>query len=414
MSNSPNKEKSNKFEDLLIVLIKYRRIIVINVLIITIAAIVASLLIPNKYTSTASFISPKKKGGLFGDIAGFSSTIKDLSKTLGGRLGTVSDEAYNYLVILQSRTASEMMIKKFNLREVYEIDKDKPFENVINELEDHVDFNIEDEGNIVVTVTDKSSKRAADMANYYVQILNELSIQLSVTESKNNREFIEKRFFQVQNDIVKLEDSLKEFSKNYNVLEMKEQMKAAITVAAELQAKAEVAKIERDLLKLNYGENNPLVEQADLKVSEINKLLSSMKFGEDKNLKSSLNLFIPFENVPETGIKYVRLMRDYEIQNKLLEFMYPIYEQARIEEQKDIPVVLVVDKAIPAEKKSSPKRTLIVIAAFLLSFFFSSGYVLIKDSYNSLQKDEERYTKIKRGIIEPLKSSFRIRKSISK
>ena len=67
---------------------------------------------------------------------------------------------------------------------------------------------------------------------------------------------------------------------------------------------------------------------------------------------------------------YVRLMRDYEIQNKLLEFIYPIYEQARIEEQKDMPVVLVVDTAIPPQKKSSPKRVLIVIGAFLISFFF--------------------------------------------
>lgn len=91
----------------------------------------------------------------------------------------------------------------------------------------------------------------------------------------------------------------------------------------------------------------------------------TLKFGENKNLKSSLNLFIPFEKIPETGVAYVRLMRDYEyLENKLLEFLYPIYEQARIEEQKDIPVVLVVDKAIAPQKKSAPKRALIVAVCF--------------------------------------------------
>ena len=414
MANNPSEEKSNKFEDLLIVLVKYRKLIIINVVVVTLASLIISLIIPNRYTSVTSFISPKKKGGLFGDITGFSSTIKDLSRTLGGRVGSVSDEAYNYLVVLQSRTASEKMINKFDLRKVYEIDKDKPFENVVNELKDNSEFHIADEGNIIVSVTDKSPLRASEMANYYVQILNELSTELSVTESKNNREFIEKRFFQVQDDIVRIEDSLKNFSKKYNVLEMKEQMKAAITVAAELQAKAEVAKIERDLLKINLGEDNPLVQQADLKVIEINKRLTSMNFGEDENLSSSLNLFIPFQNVPETGIKYVRLMRDYEIQNKLLEFIYPVYEQARIEEQKNIPVVLVVDKAIKPEKKSSPKRSLIVIGSLLLSFFFSLGYVLIKESYSSLKLDEGRYNKVKKGIVDPLKDSFKFWKSKSK
>lgn len=410
MSNSPDKEKTKKFEDLLIVLVKYRRTIFINVLIITIAAIVISLIMPNRYTATTSFISPKKKGGLFGDIAGFSSTIKDLSKTLGGRLGTVSDEAYNYLVILQSRTASEKVIKEFNLREVYEIDEDKPYEDVIKELESNVDFNIEDEGNIVISVTDEVPKRAAEMANYYVQIVNEMSVEFGVTESRNNRKFIEKRFFQAQRDISSIEDSLQNFSKKYNVLAMEEQIKAAIEVAAKVKAELEIAKLEYTILVRNYGEDNPIVHDAKLKVTELNKQLANLKFGEDKNLKSSLNLFVPFEKVPETGVMYVRLMRDYEIQNKLLEFIYPIYEQAKIEEQKDMPVVLVVDEAKPPQKKSSPKRTLIVIGAFLISFFFSLGYVLIKESYITVQSDEARFKRIKEGILDPLKSTFRSKK----
>ena len=411
MSNSPDKEKTKKFEDLLIVLVKYRRTIFINVLIITIASVIISLLIPNKYTATSSFISPKKKGGVFGDIAGFSSTIKDLSKTLGGRLGTVTDEAYNYLVILQSRTASEKVIKKFNLREVYEIDEDKPYEDVIKELDSNVDFNIEDEGNIVISVTDEVPKRSSEMANYYVQIVNEMSVELGVTESRNNRQFIEKRFIQAQTDIANIEDSLENFSRKYNVMALEEQMKAAIEVAAKVKAELEIAKLEQTILLRNYGEDSPIVKDASLKVSELNNQLANLKFGEDKNLKSSLNLFVPFEKVPETGVMYVRLMRDYEIQNKLLEFIYPIYEQARIEEQKDMPVVLVVDEAISPQKKSSPKRTLIVIGAFLISFFVSLGYVLITETYRTVQSDEERFKKIKEGILDPLKFSFRSKKS---
>ena len=400
----------NKLEDFLIVLVKYKKSITVNVVVITVAAIIISLIMHNRYTAVASFISPKKQGGLFGNISGFSSTIKDLSKTLGG-IGGVSDETYNYLVILNSRTASERIINKFNLREVYDIDKDKPYEDVINELENNVEFHMEDEGNITISVKDKSPQRAAEMANYYILILNEISTKLSVTEARNNREFIEKRFFQLQTDIANIEDSLENFSRKYNVLEMKEQMKAEITAAAELKAKTEIAKIEKDILKSNYGDDNPLVYQAEIRVNELNKRLTSMKFGEDDNLKSSLNLFIPFEKVPETGIEYVKLMRNYEIQTKILEFIYPMYEQAKMEEQKDTPVVLVVDKAIPPEKKSSPKRTLTNEVAFLLSFFFSVGFVLIKESYSSLQADENRYKKIKNGIIEPLKAALRFKKN---
>lgn len=403
MNEHNDSENVKRFEDFLIILLKYKRIIFINVIIVTLAAVIISLILPNKYTAQASFISPKKKGGLFGDIAGFSSTISNISKVLGGRLGTVTEDAYNYLVLLQSRTAALKVIDKFNLREVYEIDDKKPIEDVLDELDNNVKFNVEDEGNIVISVTDRSPQRASEMANYYVQILNEMSIDLSIKEAKNNREFIEKRFFEIQDTIKFLEDSLKKFSKNYNVLEIQEQVKGAITVAAQLKAEVELAKIERDLLKNNLGESHPLVVQSELKLKELNKRLGAMKFGEDQNLKSSINFFIPFEKIPETGVLYLRLMRDYEIQNKLLEFIYPIYEQAKIEEQKNIPVVVVVDQAIPPEKKSSPKRTLIVVASFLLSLFFSIAYVLVKNSFDEMKNDENRYQKIKTGILDHFK-----------
>lgn len=403
MNELNDSQNEKRFEDLLIILLKYKRIIFINVIIVTLAAVIISLILPNKYTAQASFISPKKKGGLFGDIAGFSSTISNISKVLGGRLGTVTEDAYNYLVLLQSRTASLKVIDKFNLREVYEIDDKKPIEDVLDELDNNVKFNVEDEGNIVISVTDRSPQRASEMANYYVQILNEMSIDLSIKEAKNNREFIEKRFFEIQDTIKFIEDSLKKFSRNYNVLEIQEQVKGAITVAAQLKAEVELAKIERDLLKNNLGESHPLVVQSEMKLKELNKRLSTMKFGEDQNLKSSINFFIPFEKIPETGVLYLRLMRDYEIQNKLLEFIYPIYEQAKIEEQKNIPVVVVVDQAIPPEKKSSPKRTLIVVASFLLSLIFSIAYVLVKNSFDEMKNDENRYQKIKTGILDHFK-----------
>ncbi len=400
-----------KFEDFLILLIKYRKTIITNVLVVTILAIIVSLLMVKEYTAVASVIPPKNKSGLFGDISSFSSTIQNITKSLGGRLGNVSEEAYNYLAILKSRTASEDLIKKFNLRKVYDIDTAKPYEYVIKALQNNVDFNVEDEGNILISVTDKSPDRAAEMANYYVKVLNEVSTRLGVTEARDNREFIGKRFKEIQNNISNLEDSLKDFGEKYNVLAMDEQMKAEITAAAELKALLEQTKIERYVLINNYGANSPLVEQVTLKIQELDKRLSIMKYGNDKDLKSAASLFIPFKNVPDIGVKYLRLKRDYESQTKLLQFIYPMYEQAKIEEQRDTPAVLVLDKAIPPQKKSSPKRAIIVIVSFLLSFMFSIVFVIVKDSYSNMQVDEIRYSKIKNGIINPAKNFFKFKKN---
>ncbi len=395
-------EKSDKFLELVGLILKYKKTIIINVLVITISAMIISLLIPNEYTAKASFIAPKKKSGMLGELMGFSSAVSNLQKVLSSRLGNVSEEAYNYLVILQSRTVALRVIEKFDLRKVYKISDKKPFEDVIKELENNVKFNVEDEGNIVISVTDKSPKRAAEIANYYIQLLNEYSIELGNQEAKNNREFIEKRVFQIKDTLKVIEDSLKKFSKVYNVLEMQEQVKQGIFVAAEIKAELELAKIQKDLLAMTYGFNHPLVIQSNFKVEELSKRLKSMKFGED-DIRSALGFLIPFEKIPEISIQYLRLRRDFEIFNKLLEFLYPIYEQAKIEELKNIPVVVVVDKAIPPQKKSYPKRILITVAAFIASFFFSLIYIRIISYFEDIKNNEKRYAIFKYTIIDNLR-----------
>jgi len=400
--NSQELEQKS-FIDFLIILVKWRKLIILNVVIITLSAVIISLIMPKWYTSTANILPPKNTGGLLGSISGFSSTIKDLSKTLG-RLGTTSEEAYNYLAILQSRTYFEKVINKFNLREVYKFDPDDPIEEIIDELESNVKFNVEDEGNITIKVTDKDPKRAAAMANYFVQILNEISIELGTIEAKNNREFIEKRYLQVLKDLKNVEDSLRYFSEKFSVYSIEDQTKAAIKAAADIKAQIELQKIEYELLSRNYGNDHPLVLEKKLMINELQNRLKTMKFGESNLTSSSLSLYTPFSQLPEVGIEYLRLMREYELQGKLLEFILPVYEQAKIEEKKDIPVCVVLDKAVPAQKKSYPKRVIIVVASFAGSLFLSIILALFLEKLSNLPHDAEKYKKITEGIFIPLKS----------
>jgi len=407
MENLNRPVKSEKtFSDFLIVLLKWRKTIILNVFIVSLIAIAVSFMLDKWYTSTANIIPPKSKSGLLGDIGNVSSTIKDLSKTLG-RLGTTSTEAYDYLAILQSRRTFDKVIKKFNLREVYEFDSDDYIEEVIEELDNNVEMNVEDEGNITIKVTDKSPQRAAEMANYFVELLNEISIELGTFEAKNNREFIERRYFQVLTDLKNSEDSLKIFSQKYSIYSIAEQTKAAISAAAELKAMIEVQEIELELAKKTYGNDSPLIMDKKVIIAEMKKRLNSMNV-TDNSKDSDVTLFTPFSQIPEVGVKYLRYRREFELQTKLLEFILPVYEQAKIEEKKNIPVCLVLDAAVPAEKKSAPKRVIIVVASFLVSLFLSILLALFLESLNNLRGDESRYKKINDGIFIPLKRMFLI------
>ena len=61
--------------------------------------------------------------------------------------------------------------------------------------------------------------------------------------------------------------------------------------------------------------------------------------------------------------------------------MFPQYEQAKIEEVKDLPTIEIIDKAVPAGKRSKPKRAKFCILSFFISLFLSSFFILIKQPF---------------------------------
>lgn len=305
MTEARNNHQTINILDYLAILLKWRRFLVVNVLILTVLTAGISLLISNRFKSTTTLLPPKQRGGsLQGSISQIARDFLPLGSL--GKLGT-PQEAYDYLAVLQSYTAMKKLVTKFNLAEVYEIEPRTSVEKTIKAVRDYVEFTIEEEGTISITVWDQDPQRAADMANFLVEVLNEISIRLGTQEAKDNRIFVEKRYLKVLDDLRSAEDSLKTFQRRYGIYSIQEALSG--------------------------------------------KFLSS---------------FVPLEKVPELTMQYIRLYRDLEIQNKILEFALPLYEQAKVDEQKEIPVVLVLDQAVPGERKDTPKRMLIVLASTVL------------------------------------------------
>ena len=107
---------------------------------------------------------------------------------------------------------------------------------------------------------------------------------------------------------------------------------------------------------------------------------------ELKQGKSNSNLILSMENLPTRAMTYLRHYRDVEIYNKMLEFIIPLYEQSRFEEQKDIPLIQIIDKAVPPQKKAFPQRTLLSIVATIIILIIIALFIIAKE-YFSLSDD---------------------------
>lgn len=323
----------------------WRKFIIINTLFVAVVTTGITVLLPNYYRSTASILPPKQQD-IFGSAMGASSLLKGLSGgKLLGNLGR-NNGTYNYLAILKSRTSMQQVISRFDLMTVYGYAKDEQ-DKAIKELEENTQFEVQDDENITIDVFDQDPQRAASMANYFVELLNATSIKLGTQEAKNNREFIERRLFQCRADLKKAEDDLRVFQEEKDIFISEDATASSIAAYAELYAMKAKKEIEIGVLQKSVTADNQVLRQSQDELEVITKKL---------------------DGFPKSGLEGVRLYREVVIQSKLLEFLLPIYEQAKIEEQKDVPVLLVIDTAVPAEKKSKPKRALIIIP--IVSVFF--------------------------------------------
>jgi capsule polysaccharide export protein KpsE/RkpR len=358
-------------------------------------------MIPNTFKSTAVvMIAPESSSGLSGLtslLSGKSSGSSISSRLLGGSSAS-EDMIFG---ILNSRTALADVLNKFNLIQYYEIDNqnlDKALKAFTNDLS----FDLTENNFIQINVVNKYPEKCADIANYFIVILDSLNNKINSEAARNNRKFIETRYLKNLKDLKNAEDSLFRFQKKYGVIAVPEQFELLYKASAEIEAQSFQKQILADLMLQEFGENSPQYQTVLSELNILNKKIEELK--QSPNVSKNSNIFLPFNKLPKISMNFSQIYREVEIQNKILEVILPMYEQAKIEEVKNIPSVIVIDKAIQPQIKYRPQRSFIVLSAIFLCLFISIPFVfrmhtiITKNSLNNPLEEKELkiYNRIKK------------------
>lgn len=401
--NSVNTSENNLGHSLiefLVVIVKYRWFLFLFIFIISAGATTYALLATKWYKSSASVL-PAEKTDFLGSIGGLSSIVKSFSPSKGLAALTGNSETDRFIAILKSATLTDDVVKRFKIREEYEME-DAYYENVVKAFNNNLEIVVADEGNLVITVYDKDPQKAADIANYMITKLNEMNTELSVTNAKANREFIEKRYNENTTLIDSLENQMKDFLQKYGVIAVPEQLEATVKAMADIYSQLAQKELELSVMKRTYGDDSPFTNQAEIAVEEMKKKIEMINSGQGLS-EDGVNLLIPFKKAPGLGNKYFKIYRDLEIQYKILELVQPMYEQAKVEEFRNTPSVLILDYAGPADRKARPKGSLYFVISLFGSVFFG---LLIVFSLEGLKKIKS----VAPDKYDYMKSALRFRK----
>jgi len=333
----------------------------------TALAVVISFLLPKIYTATARIMPPQQsQSSLASSMLGQLGPVGSL---LGSNFGINRGVTDIYVYVLHSKTVGDALIDRFQLMSVY---KDKMRVIAEADLKDNTRINSGPEGGISIAVEDRDPKRAADIANAYVEELEKLTRTLAVTEAARRRIFFEEQVQQASEDLSKAELAMKKTQEDTGVILLEPQSRAMIESLSSLQGRIAAKETQVQAMRTFATEENPALKTAQSELTALKVELARLESGQ---LGASI-ADMDVRKIPEKGLAYVRALREVKYREALLEAMAKQYELARVDEAKDASLIQVLDKATPPEIKSSPHRGLIVLLALFLSLFGAAGIAL--------------------------------------
>jgi capsule polysaccharide export protein KpsE/RkpR len=391
--NEPTK-KTARFGDYMYILFKWKKFIFINLFIVAVLSVTYTLLLPLQYKATATITLPPEQqmglGGLTNLMGGKSSLA-----SMGARLFGVTNQSEDVMLgLLNSRSALTKIIGKFDLMSYYEISNNN-MDKALKAFRNDISTDPNEFGMIDFSVINKDPKFSAEIANYMVSLADSMNIELNIRAAKNNRIFIEQRYLKNIEDLRKAEDSLYRFQKKYGIVAIPEQLEVTVQAAAVIETELIKKEVEAYFIEQTYGKNSIQFAGVNAEIKLLREKVEELK--NSNELYKSSNILYPFKDMPNIAIQYLRAFREVEIQQTIMEFVLPMYEQAKVEEQKSIPTLLIIDKAVPPDLKYSPKRAAIVLGLLflfsfiLIPFVFWGERVLTRAPENPLQVNESKF-----------------------
>lgn len=385
--------------DMLIVIARFRWVIVKIAVCITVAAVIISLLLPIRYTASTSILPPQQ-----GSSAG-SSLLSQL-----GSLGSVASLAGSsslglknpndlQVAMLQSRTVEDAMVNRFHLMQLYDeqrqSDARKKFEKMVA-----IDSGSKD-GLIRISITDRDPQRAAEMANAYVEEFKRQSAGLAVTEASQRRLFFEQQLSQAKDNLANAEEDLKKTGQKTGLMQLDSQTRATIGLLADLRGQIAAKEVEISGLRSFATGENPELQMAEQQLAGLRAQEQKMGAASE----GATNALIPKGNMQEASFEYIRKLRDVKYYETIFDLLARQYEVAKVDEAKQGSVVQVVDRAIVPDRKSSPQRTLIVLGAAVFGLFVGVVWAFAREGLTRLSNNPAEHSRLEtlKQLISPEK-----------
>jgi len=374
--------------DLLIVLAEHKKTILYTTGVFAVVAGIVSVLLPSWYTADVILLPPQQNSSIGSTIASQLGGLGSMAMLAGaGGLGLKNPNDM-YVAMLKSQTVEDGMVHDFNLQQEYHKWR---LSDARKTLERHVSVDGSGkDGLLHIAVEARSPERAEQMANGYVVEFRKLSKNLAITEAQQRALFFEQQLEQCKNNLANAEVALQKTEQTTGLIELDSQARALIASAASLRAQIAAKEVQIQAMQTFASGGNAQLVEAQQELEGMRAQLAKLGGAED----NPNALIVPRGKLTEAGLEYVRKLRDVKYYETMFDILARQFEIAKLDEAKEGSMIQVVDPAIRPDKRSYPKRTIIVLIATSVGLIIGILAALAQAGWSHLNEDPESSSKL--------------------
>ena len=367
--------------DLLIVLKERWRTILGVTGVCVVLSLVAALVLPKRYTASIVLLPPQQNSSIGSALTSQLGSMGGVAALAGGSFG-IKNPNDMYVAMLKGQTVEDAMVKRFELmkeyRKRYQSDARRAFEK-------HASVDGSGKDNLIhISVVDSDPRRAAELANGYVEEFRSLSENLAMTEAAQRRLFFERQLLQAKDNLANAEDNLKVTEQKTGLIQLDSQARALIESAAALRAQIAAKEVQIQGMQAYATGENAQVVQAQNELDSLRTQLA--RLGGSDDLASGA-LIVPKGKVPEAGIEYVRKLRDVKYYETIFDILARQFEVAKLDEAKEGALIQVVDAATPPDRPSFPKLLWMLAGGFIAGLLLGTAIAFAGNAYARMKQD---------------------------
>lgn len=343
--------------------------------------------LPKHYVTKMSFIAPPSN--MLTDYSDdISSTLKGmgLNNLFQPPSILLTDPNSFWIEILRSRTVSEYVDTQNNI-------KDKNHFIYMDDVYDYLNSITEiksEKGLIKIEVKTSDKNEGLNITKSYIDKLSKILNEMNLSNTKEQRIFLENRIEKVHNSLLNTSKDLARFSEEKKILSLETQGKEIMESITKL--KSEIISLESELiiLKSTYTDKSPKVKALNENIELLKEKLNNLN-GQTKNNSGELNI----TDIPSASIDYIEKSRNTELLGKILETLTREYEILKIKEAKGGLNIKIIDFPNTSEKLygTNKKLTLLICIILLLAVnFLFVSLIYIKNKLKQI--DPEIYSSL--------------------